>query len=296
MGAPMTSDVQQALPEAATPKGKRGRAPSRRRFTDTRIGTLTLQVGSLLAFLAAWELSVTTGVVNEILVPAPSSIFEQLAEDTVSLFTGGAMLGHFMTTLTEVVVGFVFASVLAIVVGVLLSEFTLFRKAVYPYVIALSATPRIAFAPLFIVWFGFGLTSKVVMVAAIAAFPVLVNTMAGMDATDRDSLKLMRSLGATRWQTFRRLKVPTSLPFVFAGLESGIIFAAVGAVVAEFTGGSEGLGYLTLVGQELFRLDLAFSAIVFLALQGVLLHRLIIIGRRRVVFWQNPANEATAKR
>jgi NitT/TauT family transport system permease protein len=291
----MTSDVQQALPEAAAPT-KRGKAPSRRKFTDTRIGTLTLQVGSLLAFLAVWELSVASGVVNEILVPAPSAIVEQLAEDTVSLVTGGDMLGHFMTTLTEVVVGFAFAAVLAIVVGVLLSEFTLFRKAVYPYVIALSATPRIAFAPLFIVWFGFGLTSKVVMVAAIAAFPILVNTMAGMDATDRESLKLMRSLGATRWQTFRRLKVPTSLPFVFAGLESGIIFAAVGAVVAEFTGGSEGLGYLTLVGQELFRLDLAFSAIIFLALQGVLLHRLVIVSRRRVVFWQAQAQETSGKR
>ena len=292
----MTSDVQQALPEAASPRAKRANEPSRRRFTDTRIGTLALQIGSLLAFLAVWELSVISGVVNEILVPAPSAIVEQLAEDTVSLVTGGPMLGHFMTTLTEVVVGFLFAAVLAIVVGVLLSEFRLFRKAVYPYVIALSATPRIAFAPLFIVWFGFGLTSKVVMVAAIAAFPILVNTMAGMDSTDRESLKLMQSLGATRWQTFRRLKVPTSLPFVFAGLESGIIFAAVGAVVAEFTGGSEGLGYLTLVGQELFRLDLAFSAIVFLALQGVLLHRLIIISRRRVVVWQSQAPEASAKR
>jgi NitT/TauT family transport system permease protein len=289
----MADIASQARPEIVVPKKDAG--VRRRRFTDTKTGTLLLQVGSLLGFLAVWESLIATGIVNGILLPAPSDIAAQLAEDTVSFFTGGPMLGHFMTTLTEVVVGFVAAAVLAIVVGVLLSEFRLFKKAVYPYVIALSATPRIAFAPLFIVWFGFGLTSKVVMVAAIAAFPILVNTMAGMDATDRESLKLMRSLGATRWQTFRRLKVPTSLPFVFAGLEGGIIFAAVGAVVAEFTGGSAGLGYLTLVGQELFMLDLAFSAIIFLALQGVLLHRLVIASRRRVVFWQAQAQEESTR-
>ena len=289
----MADVASQARPDIVTPKNDAG--VRRRKFTDTRTGTLLLQVGSLLGFLAVWESLIATGIVNGILLPAPSDIASQLAEDAVSFFTGGPMLGHFMTTLTEVVVGFLAAAVLAIVVGVLLSEFRLFKKAVYPYVIALSATPRIAFAPLFIVWFGFGLTSKVVMVAAIAAFPILVNTMAGMDATDRESLKLMRSLGATRWQTFRRLKVPTSLPFVFAGLEGGIIFAAVGAVVAEFTGGSEGLGYLTLVGQELFLLDLAFSAIIFLALQGVLLHRLVIASRRRVVFWQAQAQEESTR-
>jgi NitT/TauT family transport system permease protein len=290
----MPDVASRALPEVGAPSNKDA-GVRRRKFVDTKVGTLLLQVGSLAGFLAVWESLIATGIVNGILLPAPSDIASQLAEDAVSFFTGGPMLGHFMTTLTEVVVGFLAAAVLAIVVGVLLSEFRLFKKAVYPYVIALSATPRIAFAPLFIVWFGFGLTSKVVMVAAIAAFPILVNTMAGMDATDRESLKLMRSLGATRWQTFRRLKVPTSLPFVFAGLEGGIIFAAVGAVVAEFTGGSEGLGYLTLVGQELFLLDLAFSAIIFLALQGVLLHRLVIASRRRVVFWQAQAQEEATR-
>jgi NitT/TauT family transport system permease protein len=290
----MPDVASRALPEVGAPSNKDA-GVRRRKFVDTKVGTLLLQVGSLAGFLVVWESLIATGIVNGILLPAPSDIASQLAEDAVSFFTGGPMLGHFMTTLTEVVVGFLAAAVLAIVVGVLLSEFRLFKKAVYPYVIALSATPRIAFAPLFIVWFGFGLTSKVVMVAAIAAFPILVNTMAGMDATDRESLKLMRSLGATRWQTFRRLKVPTSLPFVFAGLEGGIIFAAVGAVVAEFTGGSEGLGYLTLVGQELFLLDLAFSAIIFLALQGVLLHRLVIASRRRVVFWQAQAQEEATR-
>lgn len=259
------------------------RGPSPLRTTVTTIG---LQVATLIGFLGLWQALVTSEIVNPFLIPSPLSIVEKFVEDSISLVTGGPMLGHFMTTLSEIVVGFLFASFLGIVVAILLTEFTVVRRIAYPYVIALSATPRVAFAPLFIVWFGFGLTSKVMMVAAIATFPILVNTIAGLGAADRDTLKLMRSLGSTRWQTFTKLRLRTSLPYVFAGFESGIIFASVGAVVAEFTGGNRGLGYLTLVGQEMFRLDQAFSAIIFLALQGVALHRIVLIARRRVVFWQ----------
>lgn len=288
MSAPEQRGSQLSAPPRTEDGGgelSASRRPSR--ISGSSVITLLLQVGTFVGFVVLWHVLVATGVVNEILVPPPLTIVSQFADDIVSLISGGAMLGHMLATLSVVVFGFLLAAVGAIALGVLLSEFSLFRRAVYPYVIALSATPRIAFAPLFIIWFGFGMSSKVVLVATIAAFPILVNTIAGMEAADRLELKLMRSLGATRWQTFTKLRVPTSLPYVFAGLESGIIFAAVGAVVAEFTGGNRGLGYLTLVGQEVFNLPLAFSAIIFLSIQGVILHRIVVIARRRIVFWKS---------
>ena len=250
------------------------------------LSTIGLQLGALVGFLAIWEFAVLSGLVNAILVPAPTEIGAQLATDIVGIVTGGPMAGHFFTTLSEILVGFALSVVIGVTLGAALSEFPLFRRAVYPYVIALNTAPRIAFAPLFIIWFGFGLGSKVAMVVAIATFPILINTMAGLMASDPDTVKLSRSLGATRMQTFYKIRFRTALPYVFAGLETGIIFAAVGAVVAEFTAGNQGLGYVTLVGQELFQLDRAFSAIILMMVQGFLLHRLVVYIGRKLVFWQ----------
>lgn len=272
---------------AATPA-----APPRTGTTERRseswLGITLLQLGALIAFVALWEILVRTEVANPILVPAASGVIAQLSGDVVEIVTGGPMRTHFMTTLIEILVGFVAAVVIGVGLGAAMSEFALFRRAVYPYVIAINSTPRIAFAPLFIIWFGFGLASKVAMVIAIATLPVLVNTIAGLGATSADMLQLMRSVGATRWQTFVKVRVPTALPYLFAGLETAIVFAAVGAVVAEFAGGNEGLGYVTLIGQELFQLDRAFSAIALLMVQGFVLHRLVVITRRRTVFWHDP--------
>jgi NitT/TauT family transport system permease protein len=279
--------------EAAGSRRLRGRQRRERRFS-WRIGAtnLALQLSVLFVVVGAWELLTATGAIHSILVPRPSEIAVALWQDVIEIFTGGAMLEHFNTTLLEVVVGFVASVVLGVGIGALLSEFQLVRRALYPYILGANAIPRIAFAPLFIIWFGFDLTPKVAMVITISTFPVLVNTMAGLSATDRDTLKLMRSLGTTRWQLFWKVRMPYALPYLFAGLETAIIFASVGAIVAEFTGGSRGLGFVTLAAQELFRLPEAFSAITLIAVQAIVLHRLIVIAGRKVIFWQ--ADEAKA--
>ena len=279
--------------EAAGSRRLRGRQRRERQFS-WRIGAtnLALQLSVLFAVVGAWELLTATGAIHSILVPRPSEIAVALWQDVIEIFTGGAMLEHFNTTLLEVVVGFVASVVLGVGIGALLSEFQLVRRALYPYILGANAIPRIAFAPLFIIWFGFDLTPKVAMVITISTFPVLVNTMAGLSATDRDTLKLMRSLGTTRWQLFWKVRMPYALPYLFAGLETAIIFASVGAIVAEFTGGSRGLGFVTLAAQELFRLPEAFSAITLIAVQAIVLHRLIVIAGRKVIFWQ--ADEAKA--
>lgn len=257
--------------------------------------TLGLQVTVLVLFLATWEALTASGLIADYLLPRASEVLVVLWRNILEIVSGGSMRGHFVTTLVEIILGFVGSVVIGVAVGAVLAELRLVRRAILPYVVAANATPRIAFAPLFVIWFGFGYASKVVMAIAIAAFPVIVNTMAGLAATDRDALRLMRSVGATRTQILWRLRIPTALPYLFAGFETAMLFSAVGAVIGEFMGGDQGLGYVTLLAQELFRLDDAFAAIVLLSIQGFVLHRLVVIAGRKVVFWQVEQDPSTAK-
>lgn len=255
--------------------------------------TVALQGGALLVFLGVWEALTASGIIPSYLLPRASEVLLQLGRDVTDIVTGGPMWTHFYTTLVEILVGFFFSVVLGVAIGAALSEFKTLQRATYPYVVAANATPRIAFAPIVVIWFGFDLASKVVMAIAVAIFPVIVNTMAGLAATDRDDLRLMRSLGATRMQLMWRVRIPTALPYLFAGFETAMLFSAVGAVIGEFMSGNAGLGYVTLLAQELFRLDDGFSAIALLSIQGFLLHRLVVIARRKLVFWQ--ADNVTTK-
>ena len=275
----MTKELQLEVPHEAPPAGGGQRFASLAK-------TVLLQLGALALFLGAWEILTATHVIPSYLLPRASEVLAALGRDVVDILTGGRMWTHFYTTLIEILLGFFFSVVIGVAVGAVLSEFKTVQRATYPYIVAANATPRIAFAPLIVIWFGFDFASKVVMAVAVAVFPVIVNTMAGLAATDRDDLRLMRSLGATRSQLLWRVRIPTALPYLFAGFETAMLFAAVGAVLGEFMAGNAGLGYVTLLAQELFRLDDGFSAIVLLSVQGFLLHRLVVVARRRFVFWQ----------
>jgi NitT/TauT family transport system permease protein len=275
----MTKELQLEVPHEAPPAGSGQRIASLAK-------TVLLQLGALALFLGTWEVLTATDVIPSYLLPRASEVLAALGRDVVDILTGGRMWTHFYTTLIEILLGFFFSVVIGVAVGAVLSEFKTVQRATYPYIVAANATPRIAFAPLIVIWFGFDFASKIVMAVAVAVFPVIVNTMAGLAATDRDDLRLMRSLGATRSQLLRRVRIPTALPYLFAGFETAMLFAAVGAVIGEFMAGNAGLGYVTLLAQELFRLDDGFSAIVLLSVQGFLLHRLVVVARRRFVFWQ----------
>lgn len=240
---------------------------------------------SLVAVLGLWELVVTWRLVLPIVLPPPSLIAVELWARLVSIVTGGETWMHLSTTLSELVVGFALASVLGTGIGILISEVRVIRRAVFPYVIGLNAAPSVAFAPLFVLWLGFGIWSKVALVLTIATFPIIINTIAGLQAADPDSLKLMQSLGSTRLQTFMKVRVPYALPYLFAGIEVGIVLSVVGAIVAEFTSGARGLGFVLVVDQEHLKTADAFAIIIILSLIGVTLHRLVLIARGRFVFW-----------
>jgi NitT/TauT family transport system permease protein len=155
-----------------------------------------------------------------------------------------------------------------------------------PYIIALQSVPKIALAPIIVVWLGYGQLSKVAIAAIVAFFPVLVNTMVGIRGADPQQLELMRALRATRWQTLRWVQLPSALPVIFGGLEVAVVLSVVGAIVGEFTGASQGLGYLIL--QRNFSLDQAgvFSALIMLSLIGLLLDLLVRTTARWLVRWK----------
>jgi len=155
--------------------------------------------------------------------------------------------------------------------------------------------PKVALAPLIVVWFGLGLKSQVVNAALVASFPVLVNTIAGLRSADEDRMNLMRSLGASKIQMFWMLRVPNALPFVMAGLDVAMVFALIGAIVAEFVGASAGLGML--IQSMNFNMDVAgqFSVLLILSIMGLLLNRCILLIRRRILFWDPSEKERLEK-
>jgi NitT/TauT family transport system permease protein len=237
-----------------------------------------------VVFVALWEWVVRWFEVPAFIAPAPSAVLASL--------TGGLRsrlyLEHFGVTLYETLLGFLIAAVSGIVLGAVIAQFRLVEQTVYPYLVSLQTLPKIAIAPLIIVWFGFGISSKVIIAAMIGFFPVLVNVIVGLKTVDQSKLDLMRSLDATRWQTFRMVKFPNALPFVFAGLDIAIVFSVLGAIVGEFVGAQRGLGNLIL--QFNFNLDIAgvFAVMILLSVLGVTLHLLMQAIQRRVIFWAEP--------
>jgi NitT/TauT family transport system permease protein len=240
-----------------------------------------LSVLVFVVMLGGWEAAIWTLGTPAFLLPSPSDVVRTLAAE----IWAGTYWWHLAVTLTEVLLGFACAAVAGIVVGAVIAEVPLADRVCYPYLVAFQTFPKIAIAPLLIIWFGFGLTSKVVIAALVAFFPVMVNVIAGLRTVDARRLALMRSLGATRWDTFVKLKLPSALPFLFAGLDIAIVFAVIGAIVGEFVGAEHGLG--SLIVRLQFTMDVAgvFAVLVVLSVVGVALHLIVRTVSKRVVFW-----------
>jgi len=200
-----------------------------------------LQSGLLaITLVVIWEGACRLFEVSALVLPVPSAIGARL----VTLFGSGTIWPHLWATLVEIIAGFVFGVIAGLVIGAMISLIPVLERLVYPYLVALQTLPKVAIAPLFIIWFGYGLTSKVVITALVCFFPVLVSVIAGFHSTDRDQLDMMKAFGATNWQTLIRLRIPAALVLIFAGLEIAAVLAVIGAIVGEFVGAQVGLGYL----------------------------------------------------
>jgi NitT/TauT family transport system permease protein len=242
-----------------------------------------LPLFTLFLILAAWQAASRGKLVDPIILPAPTAVASALGDLAKQDFFWEA-LG---ITTYETLVGFVLGCIVGFVLGTLIGMVDTVRYALYPLVIAFQNTPRVAFAPVFLTWFGFGLTSKYVMAAAICFFPLLISVVVGLETVDGDARTLMRSFGASRWQTYRKLALPSSLSYMFAGLKQAMTFALIGAVVAEFVGAEKGVGVLINSFNLQLEVARAFAAIVALMILGLLLFGLAELADRKIVFWRS---------
>jgi NitT/TauT family transport system permease protein len=236
----------------------------------------------LLAVIGLWEGACRAFSISKLILPAPSAIAIRLEDLVVT----GTIWPHFVATLTSITAGLTLGAVAAILVGGAISLVPTLERLIYPYLMALQSVPKIAIAPLFIIWFGYGITSKIVVAGLMCFFPVLVAVVVGFRTVDPDRLDMMHSFGATRAHILLRLRIPGALTMIFAGLEIATGLAVIGAVVGEFVGAQAGLGYLITVLN--FNLDVAgvFAVLVLLSAIGMTLHALVRIANNRLVFWQ----------
>jgi len=235
--------------------------------------------GVVAAILGLWEGYVRLFDVQRWLLPAPSIVAKTVVESP------GLLWRHALVTLEEVVVGFGLALAVGVVLASSIALSRTLERAIYPFIIASQTIPIIVIAPLLLVWVGYGLTPKVIVVALIAFFPIVVNMVDGLRSVDPDAVNLMRTLGARRWQIFLKVQLPSAMPFLFSGTRVAIAVSVIGAVIGEWVGSSEGLGYLMIRSKPLFLTERVFAAIAILSLMGIALFLLVGLAERMVIPW-----------
>jgi NitT/TauT family transport system permease protein len=237
-------------------------------------------------FVLLWDAITRFGLVSRIILPSPGETLIDLIFVGRNLLSGGYMLTALWITLLEVFYGFLLAMAIGVTLGVIVGETVFGEEAIMPYLVAIDTMPKVAFAPLFVAWLGFGIESKVALAAFIATFPIVVGTAAGLHAADTNSRNLFKTMGASRWQTLIKMKVPMALPQVFTGLKIGSVGVMAGAITGEFLGGGKGFGELIRTAASQLNTPRVFSLILYLSVVGLGLFAFVSWLQSRVVFWQ----------
>jgi ABC-type nitrate/sulfonate/bicarbonate transport system permease component len=238
------------------------------------------------AGLAVWEVWVRAANTPAWLLPPPSTIAETIWRQR------GALAHHAWVTLKEVLVGFAAALIVGVALAIMIDASRIASRAIYPLVIASQTIPVIALAPLLLTWFGYGLTPKVIVIALIVFFPIVVNTVDGLAGADREQLDLLRAFGAGRWRRFWIVKAPGAVPMLFSGARIGVAVSVIGAVFGEFSGSRDGLGYLIRISNSQQRTALVFAAIVVLSALALALFGVVAIIERICLPWRRTVTEA----
>jgi NitT/TauT family transport system permease protein len=248
----------------------------RERLLSVAIGLVVL-----IVLVGGWKLYVEAADVSRFVLPPP----EDVATATWDLFGQDGTWGHLRVTLWEIVAGFGAATIFGIATGIAIGEVRVVERALSPFLIALQVLPKVAVIPLLILWLGFGAGAKIVIAAIFAFFPVTAGTRAGIRSVERNHRDLATTLQATRWQRLTQVDLPSSLPSILTGMEVGIVLATVGAIVAEYLSGSEGLGWLATFYLNQLQVDALFGVIVLMSGLGLLLYAAVIGLRRLLVPW-----------
>jgi NitT/TauT family transport system permease protein len=246
------------------------------------------------SIIALWEIASAVGLIDVILLPPPHAIAESIWELYVENRT---IYRHFAITFYEALAGFIVGGALGLALAIASSLNDSFRRYVSPYAILLNVTPGLALTPIVIAWFGFGYSSKIALGAIVCFFPIFVNTLIALTRTDEETLEMFTSMGASRPQVFWKLRVPAALPMIFAGFKIAITTALVGAVVAEFSQATAGIGVLMQRLSFSLNMSAAIAALLSMSLLGLILFTLIEILDDRVVFWRRSARmDAVSRR
>lgn len=257
-------------------------AGEKRRQDRRRMLNTALAAGFGIFVLLVWYAATEFGWVHALIIPSPIDTFWA---------TGRVMRAEYFwpnvsVTLQEILWGFAIGLSSGVVLGVAVAMFDTVRATIYPYLVALQAPPKIVLAPIFVTWFGFDQPSKIAIAVVMSFFPMFLNTLTGLSSVDPNAIKLMRSLTAGRWQTFRYLLLPNALPIMMAGVKLCWTLAVLGVIVGEFVGASAGIGYLIYAMN--FQLDIAgvFSLIILLSVFTLVVYQLIEWLESRVIFWK----------
>lgn len=233
----------------------------------------------LSVLLGAWELVVRQADISALVLPAPSAVVRTLW----TTLSTGYLWPHIGATLAEMLLGLALGGAAGLAMGIALAESALLDRVFKPYVIVSQVVPKLALAPLFVLWFGFGIAPTVVMTALICFFPLMENTLTSLRQVDPNRLQLFRMLGASRTQTLLRLKLPAGLPGILAGWRVALVLALVGAVVGEFIGASRGLGAVIIAAQGMMDTPLMFAALTAIAAIGLLCYQAMLMFERRLL-------------
>lgn len=246
------------------------------------IPSWVLPASFFVLLIVLWEIATVAFDIPKYIVPAPSEIFQAAIRN----LQRGIYPPHLFATLKSVVVGYSVGVGLGVLLGTLFAEVRIVERLVFPLVVALQSMPKVALAPLFVMWFGYGFTSKVVTVTLLCLFPVLVNTVTGLKSADQDRITLLKAMTGNRWQVFRHVKLPSAAGHIFAAMQVAVILALIGALVAEFVGSDRGLGVLLQSGQLNLDTPGMFVILVMLSLLGIACTSIVRFVHRKVVFWE----------
>ena len=247
--------------------------------TLVQLQRLILPAFIFLVLLIIWQIWVVWGKIPEAILPTPLKVI-----DTIVLRID-LLIDHMWATTRECLIGFGLAVGVGVGLGMLLALSRFVRNGLYPLIVAFQVVPKVALAPLFIVWFGLGWESRTMLAFLIAFFPMVVNTFAGIESTDPVMIRMARAFHATRWQIFRKIEFPNALPYIFSGLKIGITFSVIGIIVAEFVTAQKGLGYLIIFAEGNVDTPMIMAALTILSLVGIILYGAVIGLEKLVIRW-----------
>lgn len=236
-----------------------------------------------LGFLLLWQAGVVFGHVSDLILPAPSNFLARIYTNF------GAIFPQAQDSTSLIIVGFLAGAVPAVPLGYMIATYPVLQRTLYPFLVFLNVIPKVALVPVLLVWFGFGGMPKIIVAALLVFFPIMVDSITGFEALDPRILYLTRSMGASRWQTLWRLRLPTALPYIFSGMKISVVLAVTVVIVAEFVGSNDGLGYLIMRATANHDISLAFAALFVAALIGLAFTVLIGVIERLTIPWSRTA-------